>query len=72
MAGTSAGGKLAAQKNKAKYGSDFYKKIGAKGGGNSRSGGFASKARDKNGLTGKDRARLYGAKGGTISRRRVE
>ena len=40
MAGTVAGGKLAAQKNLAKD-PDFYAKIGAKGGRNGRTGGFA-------------------------------
>lgn len=32
MAGTSDGGKTAAEKNKQNYGPDFYKRIGAKGG----------------------------------------
>ena len=32
MAGTVLGGKAAAATNKAKYGKDFYAKIGAKGG----------------------------------------
>ena len=32
MAGTKAGGKAAAATNKAKYGADFYAKIGANGG----------------------------------------
>lgn len=32
MAGTIIGGKRAAATNKAKYGNDFYKGIGAKGG----------------------------------------
>ena len=32
MAGTKAGGMAAAATNKKKYGSDFYAKIGAKGG----------------------------------------
>lgn len=40
MAGTKAGGIAAAKKNKAKYGKDFYAKIGAKGGRNGSSGGF--------------------------------
>lgn len=40
MAGTVAGGKLAAATNKEKYGEDFYSKIGSKGGRNGRTGGF--------------------------------
>jgi len=41
MAGTKAGGKKAAAKNLAKD-PNFYAKIGAKGGRNSRTGGFAA------------------------------
>lgn len=60
MAGTKAGGKLAAQKNLAKD-PDFYAKIGAKGGRNGHTGGFAANPA---------LARVAGAKGGRISRRR--
>ncbi len=60
MAGTKAGGEAAAKTNKTKYGSDFYAKIGAKGGRLGRTGGFAAN---------RDLARLAGAKGGRISRR---
>lgn len=72
MAGTKAGGKAAAKTNKAKYGSDFYAKIGAAGGKKGVTGGFASSLIDENGLTGRDRARLYGAKGGRKSRKNEE
>ena len=41
MAGTKAGGLKTAATNKARYGSDFYAKIGAKGGRNGFGGGFA-------------------------------
>ena len=41
MAGTKAGGQLAAAKNLAKD-PNFYAKIGAKGGRNGRTGGFAA------------------------------
>ena len=61
MAGTKAGGMKAAAANKAKYGADFYAKIGAKGGMNCRTGGFAANP---------DLARIAGAKGGRISRRK--
>lgn len=60
MAGTKAGGKAAAATNKSKYGSDFYAKIGAKGGKLGKTGGF---------FANRDLARAAGAKGGRISRR---
>lgn len=60
MAGTIKGGKAAAGTNKKRYGSDFYAKIGAKGGRNGHSGGFAAN---------RDLARRAGAIGGRISRR---
>ena len=60
MAGTKAGGKAAAFTNKQKYGSDFYSKIGSKGGKLGRTGGF---------YANRELARQAGAKGGRISRR---
>lgn len=60
MAGTIAGGKAAAATNKKKYGSDFYAKIGARGGKLGRTGGF---------YANRELARIVGAKGGRISRR---
>ena len=60
MAGTIAGGKKAAAKNLAKD-PNFYAKIGAKGGRNGRTGGFAANP---------ELARIAGRKGGQISRRR--
>ncbi len=63
MAGTKQGGMAAAATNKQKYGNDFYSKIGAKGGKNGKTGGFAA------GDAGRERARVYGAVGGRISRR---
>jgi hypothetical protein len=60
MAGTKAGGRAAAAKNKSKYGADFYAKIGAMGGKKGHTGGFAAN---------RELARLAGAKGGRISRR---
>lgn len=41
MAGTIAGGKEAAKTNKEKYGTDYYKRIGAIGGKKGKTGGFA-------------------------------
>lgn len=69
MAGTKEGGRRAAETNKKKYGADFYKKIGSKGGELGKTGGFASDKVDANGLTGRDRASKFGTVGGTISRR---
>ncbi|MDN5276033.1 MAG: hypothetical protein JWN33_682 [Candidatus Saccharibacteria bacterium] len=60
MAGTKAGGKLAAQKNLARD-PNFYAKIGKKGGERGHTGGFAANP---------ELARIAGAKGGRISRRR--
>lgn len=60
MAGTIAGGKKAAAKNLAKD-PHFYEKIGAIGGRRGRTGGFAANP---------ELARIAGAKGGRISRRR--
>lgn len=64
MAGNKAGGQAAAATNKQRYGKDFYAKIGAKGGRLGRTGGFGQ------GEAGKERARIYGAIGGKISKRR--
>lgn len=69
MAGTKLGGRKAAQTNKTKYGSDFYAAIGAKGGKRGKTGGFGSDKPGADGLTGRERARLAGSKGGRISRR---
>lgn len=69
MAGTKVGGQKAAHTNKSKYGRDFYASIGAKGGRKGKTGGFASDKKGNDGLTGRERARLAGAKGGRISRR---
>ncbi len=60
MAGTKAGGQAAAATNKAKYGTDFYAKIGAKGGKNGTTGGF---------FANRELAREAGRRGGRVSRR---
>ncbi len=60
MAGTKAGGQKAASTNKTKYGKDFYARIGAMGGKNGHTGGFAAN---------RELARIAGARGGRISRR---
>lgn len=61
MVGTKAGGLKAAATNKKRHGKDFFKKIGSKGGQNGHTGGFASNP---------ELARVFGAKGGRISKRR--
>ena len=58
MSGSTIGGKKAAATNKQKYGSDFYSKIGAKGGKLGTTGGFAA------GEAGRKRASYYGRVGG--------
>lgn len=60
MAGTKEGGRKAAMKNLQRD-PDFYAKIGRKGGKNGTTGGFAANP---------ELARIAGAKGGRISRRR--
>lgn len=69
MAGTSKGGKKTAKINRKKYGKDFYQRIGAKGGRNGHTGGFASDKVGKDGLTGKQRAKVVGQLGGFASDR---
>lgn len=60
MAGTRAGGVKAAATNKAKYGEDFYRELGRKGGRNGHTGGFAANPQ---------LARIAGSIGGKISKR---
>jgi len=60
MAGTKAGGMKAAATNKAKYGDNFYARIGAAGGQKGTTGGF---------YANRDLARIAGARGGRVSRR---
>jgi len=61
MAGNRVGGLKAAATNKALHGEDFYQRIGAKGGSSGNTGGFASN---------RELARIAGARGGRISKRR--
>lgn len=60
MSGNRAGGKLAAQKNKERFGEDFYCMIGSRGGKAKVPKGFA---------VNRELASKAGAKGGRISRR---
>lgn len=61
MSGTKIGGMKAARTNLLRHGNDFYTIIGAKGGRNGRTGGFAANP---------DLARMAGRKGGRISSRK--
>lgn len=63
MPGTRVGGLKASQSNKTRHGADFYRRIGAKGGKASGTGGFGHP------VIGKELARRAGAKGGKISKR---
>jgi len=60
MSGTKEGGKKCAATNKKIHGADFYKRIGAKGGRNGHTGGFAANP---------ELARKAGAMGGAKSKR---
>lgn len=60
MAGTKAGGQKASKTTRERHGSDFYARIGAIGGRNGNTGGFAANP---------ELARIAGRKGGKISRR---
>lgn len=71
MAGTKIGGIKAAAENKRRHGEDFYAVIGAKGGANGNTGGFASKKPcycDEFEFEHK-KANCAGVKGGRKSRR---
>ena len=71
MSGTKLGGQKAAATNRIKHGKDFYARIGRKGGKNGHNGGFAAETIGRDGLTGPERAKKAGAKGGKISRRGI-
>lgn len=60
MAGTKSGGQKAAETNRKKYGDEFYRNIGRKGGKNGHTGGFAANP---------ELAKIAGAKGGRVSKR---
>jgi general stress protein YciG len=66
MAGTKSGGILARETNKAKYGADYYTRIGKKGGEKGTTGGFWYK---KYVLNDVESIKKAGEKGGAISRR---
>lgn len=69
MPGTREGARKAVETIIKKHGKDFYRTIGAKGGRNGHTGGFSSDKVGKDGLTGPERAKLWGAIGGQRSRR---
>lgn len=72
MAGTKIGGLRAAKTNKEKYGPEFYKKIGSKGGKLGHTGGFHTDDRsfiEKVMRKPRHHASYWGRIGGTISKR---
>lgn len=69
MSGTRAGGLKAKETNYKLHGDDFYARIGHIGGQKCGTGGFASYNIGEDGLTGRERARIAGAKGGRKSKR---
>ena len=70
MSGTRAGAKKATKTIYIKHGLDFFKRVGAIGGANGHTGGFGSDIRGSDGLTGRERARIAGMKGGRKSSRK--
>ncbi|THG30701.1 hypothetical protein E6C64_07805 [Naasia lichenicola] len=71
MAGTKMGGVLAARINMERHGKDFYKLIGAKGGRNGAGPDYRKGGPLATGFAAHpDLARIAGAKGGRISKRR--
>lgn len=70
MAGTKEGAAKTRDINLARN-PNHYSEIGAVGGKNSNTGGFATEKLNKNGLTGKEQAAISGKKGGEMSRRSV-
>lgn len=60
MSGTIEGGKKCAATNKQRHGADWYARIGAMGGKNGHTGGFAANH---------ELAKIAGQKGGRISKR---
>lgn len=69
MSGTRQGGIKASKAIKKKFGKDYYKEIGRQGGLVGTTGGFASTVKGRDGLTGQERARIAGRKGGLKSKR---
>lgn len=69
MSGTPEGGKKAATTNKKRYGNNFYKIQGAKGGKLGKTGGFAY-VNSAGVPVGRLKASEAGRKGGKISKRR--
>lgn len=68
MSGTRTGG-LKARDTNLKKNPNFYRDIGRIGGKNGQTGGFASDFVGNDGLTGPQRAKIAGRKGGLISKR---
>lgn len=77
MSGSKEGRRKARETLIKKFGSleaylEFYRTIGAKGGKISQTGGFASWNEGSDGLTGRERASIAGAKGGKATWRKIK
>lgn len=74
MTNTKEGGQKFRSRMIERFGSEeayrmYMRELAHKGGKQSNTGGFASELKDKNGLTGAERASVYGRLGGRKSRR---
>ena len=69
MAGTKAGAQKAKETIRQRHGEDFYARIGSRGGKNGTTGGFASEKVGADGLTGPERAKMFGYKNGPVTKR---
>lgn len=70
MGGTKLGGQRAKATVLDTYGTDYYQRIGSLGGKKSKTGGFGSNKVGKDGLTGKQRAKVAGVVGGKAPKHR--
>jgi hypothetical protein len=67
--GTHVGGVTAGDTNKARYGDDYYRRIGKLGGLKSKGGQFTADYVGPDGATGREIASRLGSVGGKASRR---
>lgn len=71
MAGTKEGAAKMRETVRRIYGDNYWKNLGKKGGAvKGKASGFASQRKGADGLTGPERARIVGAKGGAKSKRK--
>ncbi len=70
MSGTRTGGVKSAETIKKLYGNNYYINLGKLGGKAQVAKGYATEKVDKNGLTGPQRAKVYGSIAGQLSHRK--